>query len=73
MSFVAVVGFALLVDVGIVTLLVFGLIYGVLAWFFARRRPWAWIALTLLSFNPIAWIVNAIYLRKRWREEAAAA
>ena len=30
----------------------------------------AWIALTLLSVNPIAWIVNAVYLRKRWTEAA---
>ena len=72
MSFVAVVGLGLLLDLGIVTLLVLSLIYGVLVWFFAQRRRWAWIALTILSFNPIAWIINAIYLRRRWREEAAA-
>jgi NADPH:quinone reductase-like Zn-dependent oxidoreductase len=71
MSFVAVVGLALLLDLGIVALIVCGLIYGVLAWFFAQRRPWAWIALTILSFNPIAWIINAVYLRKRWSEEPA--
>lgn len=72
MSFVAVVGLALLLDIGIIALIVCGALYGVLAWFFAQRRPWAWIALTILSFNPIAWIINAIYLRKRWTEEAAA-
>jgi NADPH:quinone reductase-like Zn-dependent oxidoreductase len=71
-SFVAVVGLGLLLDLGIIALLVCGLIYGVLAWFFAQRRPWAWIALTILSFNPIAWIINAIYLGRRWRETAAA-
>ncbi|HEY2138759.1 MAG TPA: NAD(P)-dependent alcohol dehydrogenase, partial [Chthoniobacterales bacterium] len=49
-----------------------GILYGVLAWFFAQRRHWAWIALTILSFNPVAWIINAIYLRKRWAEEPAA-
>jgi NADPH:quinone reductase-like Zn-dependent oxidoreductase len=48
-----------------------GVIYAILAWFFAQRKPWAWVALTILSFNPIAWIINAIYLWKRWREEAA--
>ena len=32
------------------------------------RRRWAWVALTILSFNPLAWIINAIYLRKRWAE-----
>jgi NAD(P)-dependent dehydrogenase (short-subunit alcohol dehydrogenase family) len=43
-------------------------LYAALAWAFARRRRWAWIALTLLTFNPIAWAVNALYLRKRWAE-----
>jgi hypothetical protein len=47
--------------------------YGVLAWSFARRRRWAWVALTLLTFNPVAWIANLVYLRKRWSEDSAAA
>jgi energy-converting hydrogenase Eha subunit A len=68
MSFVAVVGLALLLDFGIVCLIFLGVVYGILAWAFAQRRHWAWIALTILSFNPIAWIINAIYLRKRWAE-----
>lgn len=46
---------------------------GVLAWSFARRRRWAWVALTLLSFNPVAWVVNLVYLWKRWAEDAAPA
>jgi hypothetical protein len=45
----------------------------VLAWFFAQRQHWAWIALTVLSFNPIAWIINFFYLRKRWTEDSVAA
>jgi NADPH:quinone reductase-like Zn-dependent oxidoreductase len=61
-----------LLDFGLMGIIACGLIYGILAWFFAQRRPWAWIALTILSFNPIAWIINAIYLRKRWAEEAVA-
>jgi NADPH:quinone reductase-like Zn-dependent oxidoreductase len=72
MSFVAVVGLALLLDLGIMALIVCGVIYAVLAWFFAQRRPWAWIALTILSFNPVAWVINGIYLWKRWAEEPAA-
>jgi NADPH:quinone reductase-like Zn-dependent oxidoreductase len=59
-------------DFGLTGVIVCGLIYGVLAWLFAQRHRWAWIALTILSFNPIAWIINAIYLRKRWMEEPAA-
>jgi hypothetical protein len=50
-----------------------GAVYAILAWYFAQRRRWAWIALTVLSFNPIAWIINAIYLWKRWTEEPVAA
>ena len=50
-----------------------GAIYAVLAWFFALRHHWAWITLTILSCNPIAWIINFIYLRKRWSEDSVAA
>jgi hypothetical protein len=57
-------------DFGLTGVLVCGLLYGLLAWFFAQRCHWAWVALTILSFNPIAWIINAIYLRKRWAEAA---
>jgi NADPH:quinone reductase-like Zn-dependent oxidoreductase len=59
-------------NAGVTTMILCGVIYGVLAWFFAQRRHWAWIALTILSFNPIAWIINAIYLWRRWREEPTA-
>jgi hypothetical protein len=52
--------------------IVCGLIYAVLAWFFAQRRHWAWITLTILSFNPVAWIINLIYLWKRWAEDSVA-
>jgi NADPH:quinone reductase-like Zn-dependent oxidoreductase len=59
-------------NAGVTTMILCGVIYGVLAWFFAQRQRWAWIALTILSFNPIAWIINAIYLWRRWREEPTA-
>ncbi len=49
-----------------------GTIYAVLAWFFAQRRRWAWITLTILSFNPVAWIINSIYLWKRRAEDSMA-
>jgi NADPH:quinone reductase-like Zn-dependent oxidoreductase len=56
-------------NAGVTAMILCGGIYALLAWFFAQRKRWAWIALTILSFNPIAWIINAIYLWKRWREE----
>ncbi|MEY2510056.1 MAG: hypothetical protein QOE26_819 [Verrucomicrobiota bacterium] len=74
-SMMAVIGGLLLgrfLDFGLTGVIVCGLLYGLLAWFFAQRRRWAWIVLTILSFNPIAWIINAIYLWKRWGEEPSA-
>jgi NADPH:quinone reductase-like Zn-dependent oxidoreductase len=73
MAFVGGLLLGRMLDFGFMGVLGCGLLYGILGWFFAQRRPWAWIALTVLSFNPIAWIVNAIYLRKRWNEEPAPA
>src|SRR6266550_5195727 len=55
---------------GIIAVIACGAIYGVPAWFFARRDRWAWITLTILSCNPVAWIINFIYLRKRWSEDS---
>jgi hypothetical protein len=55
---------------GITAVIICGAIYGVLAWFFAQRHHWAWITLTIFSFNPVAWIINFIYLRKRWSEDS---
>jgi NADPH:quinone reductase-like Zn-dependent oxidoreductase len=60
----------LMLESGTIAMIICGVIYAVLAWFFARRHGWAWIVLTILSFNPVAWIINAIYLRKRWAETA---
>ena len=71
MAFIGGLLFGRILDLGLFGVIGCGLLYGILAWFFAQRRPWAWIALTILSFNPIAWIINAFYLRRRWREEAA--
>jgi hypothetical protein len=61
----------LALEAGAVTAIVCGLVGAVLAWFFARRRRLAWIALTVLTFNPIAWIINFVYLRRRWAEDSA--
>jgi hypothetical protein len=72
MSFIAGLGLGAFLEAGVSGVIVCGLIYAVLAWFFAQRHHWAWIALTILSFNPIAWIINAIYLRKRWAEDSVA-
>jgi NADPH:quinone reductase-like Zn-dependent oxidoreductase len=73
MSFIHGLCLGAFLESGAMAVIICGLIYAVLAWFFAQRHHWAWVALTILSFNPIAWIINAIYLRKRWAEEPVAA
>jgi NADPH:quinone reductase-like Zn-dependent oxidoreductase len=72
MSFIGGLLLGRFLNFGLTGVIVCGLLYALLAWFFAQRHHWAWIVLTILSFNPIAWIINAIYLRKRWAEEPAA-
>jgi NADPH:quinone reductase-like Zn-dependent oxidoreductase len=72
MSFIHGLGLGAFLECGATAVIVCGLIYAVLAWFFAQRCHWAWITLTILSFNPVAWIINGIYLRKRWAEEPVA-
>ena len=57
---------------GITAVIILGAIHGVLAWFFAQRHHWAWITVTILSGNPVVWIINFIYLRKRWSEDSVA-
>lgn len=71
-SFVAGILLGIIFDSGVAVVVVCGAIYAALAWFFARRHHWAWLALTLFSFNPVAWVINLIYLGKRWTEDAVA-
>ncbi len=72
MSFIGAVGLAKAFGF-FSAVIVFAVIYAALAWFFAQRQHWAWITLTILSFNPVAWIINFIYLRRRWAEDSVAA
>jgi NADPH:quinone reductase-like Zn-dependent oxidoreductase len=72
MSFIGGLLLGRFLDFGLTGVIVCGLLYGLLAWFFAQRHHWAWIVLTVLSFNPVAWIINAIYLWKRWAESPPA-
>ena len=58
MSFIAGVCLGILLESGAMSVIVCGVIYAVLAWFFAQRHHWAWITLTIFSFNPVAWIIN---------------
>jgi NADPH:quinone reductase-like Zn-dependent oxidoreductase len=68
MTFIGGLLLGIMLESGTTAVIICGVIYAVLAWFFVRRHHWAWIVLTILSFNPVAWIINAFYLRKRWAE-----
>jgi hypothetical protein len=72
MSFIAGLGFGSFLESGATAVIVCGGIYAALAWFFAKRHHWAWITLTIVSFNPVVWIINSIYLWKRWAEGSVA-
>ena len=73
MSFIAGLGLGgIILGPGVVAVILCGVIYAALAWFFAQRQRWAWITLTILSFNPVAWIINFIYLWRRWAEDSVA-
>jgi hypothetical protein len=51
----------------VVSAVVVGL-YATPAYFLLYRQRWSWIALTILTLNPLTWIVNYIYGRRRWHE-----
>ena len=72
MSFIAGLVLGAFLECGATAVIVCGLIYAVLAWFFAQRHHWAWVILTIVSLNPVVWIINSIYLRKRWAENSGA-
>src|SRR5438876_4355686 len=38
----------------------------VCGYFVLRRRRLAFVVATILSFNPLFWIVNFFYIRNRW-------
>jgi NADPH:quinone reductase-like Zn-dependent oxidoreductase len=69
-SFLVGVAIGIMSDSGAIAAIAVGVVYGALAWFFAHRKHWAWVTLTLFSFNPAVWIINFIYLRKRWAEDS---
>jgi FtsH-binding integral membrane protein len=73
MSIIAGLVLGAFLEAGATVVIICGVLYAVLAWFFAQRQRWAWIILTILSLNPIAWIINAIYLWKRWAKGPIAA
>ncbi len=71
-SFVCGLGLGVMLESGAGAIIVCGGVYALLAWFFAQRHRWAWVTLTIFSFNPVAWIINLVYCWRRWAEDSAA-
>jgi len=59
-GFIGGIALGVKLESGVAAMIICAAIYGVLAWFFAQRHHWAWITLTILSFNPVAWIITLI-------------
>lgn len=49
---------------------VIGVIFG---YYIIKRKRWAWGVGTILTMNPIGWMINGIYAARRWREFTAEA
>jgi TPR repeat protein len=43
-------------------------LFAVSGWFIIQRKRWAWVVGTVVSFNPIVWIINGTYAHNRWGE-----
>ena len=47
---------------------IYFLIMGVLGYFTIKRNRWAFVLKTILMMNPIIWIINGVYIYRRWGE-----
>jgi hypothetical protein len=48
--------------------LVLSAVFYVPGWFVIRRHRWAWIVGSIVSLNPVWWLINHVYGRNRWDE-----
>ena len=55
-------------SISAVVLLVFAAVWGPAGYFAIKRRRWAWVVSTIVSFNPVWWIANSVYGHNRWNE-----
>lgn len=42
--------------------------FATLGYFVVQRKRVAFVVLTIGSVNPVLWLINSIYIRKRWAE-----
>lgn len=47
--------------------------WGIPGFLVIRRRRWAWVVHTVVSLNPLWWLINSWYVSKRWSELRAEA
>ena len=52
----------------LVSLVVWSMPLTISGFFVLRRKRWAWVLATLLSLNPVIWLINLVYGARRWRE-----
>lgn len=53
---------------GALIMAVYFSIHAVSGWFIIKRRRWALIVGTILQCNLFSWVINGIYLSRRWEE-----
>lgn len=53
---------------GAVALIGIGALYAAPGYYVTQRFRWAWVLISVLSLNPVSWIINWIYGRNRWNE-----
>lgn len=47
---------------------IWALATAVFSYLIIRRNKWGWIVGTIISANPVLWIINAFYAKRRWSE-----
>lgn len=58
-------------DVTLILIAIFS-VYFVFGIFASMRHRMAFVILTILSVNPLLWLINGIYIKNRWPELAAS-
>lgn len=57
----------------VLTSMIFTLAYGAVCISMLKYNRYAFVAATVLSFNPVVWIINGIYVKNRWEHQKVIA
>jgi hypothetical protein len=55
-------------DPGFAALCLYSIFHAFIGWLMIKRNRVAFLIHTIISFNLILWIINGVYLYKRWHE-----